>query len=144
MGCVESTGLGDDVEKWLASGTDVRRLAVPAQMLTVPGLGPLLVLAVVGWPDSITMLTVEPGLGAKAKHSNVRLGLRDDLGGFHPFRQGGGSGGGPFGRMIFSSTFGEPVPDGAHALHLYGLPGRSVFTHTGADPLPPHATIALD
>ena len=141
---MESTGLGDDVEKWLASGTDVRRLAVPAQMLTVPGLGPLLVLAVVGWPDSITMLTVEPGLGATAKHSNVRLGLRDDLGGFHPFRQGGGSGGGPFGRMIFSSTFGEPVPDGARALHLYGLPGRSVFAHAAADPLPPHATIVLD
>jgi hypothetical protein len=44
--------------------------------------------------------------------------------------------------MIFSSTFGEPVPDGAQA--LYGLPGLSVCTHTGADPLPPHATIALD
>jgi len=62
---MESTGLGDDVEKWLASGTDVRRLAVPAKMLTVPGLGPLLVLAVVGWPDSITMLTVEPGLAPR-------------------------------------------------------------------------------
>ena len=60
---MESTGLGDDVEKWLASGMDVRRLAVPAQMVTVPGVGPLLVLAVVGWPDSITVLTVEPGLG---------------------------------------------------------------------------------
>ncbi|TFV90122.1 hypothetical protein E4P40_07860 [Blastococcus sp. CT_GayMR20] len=54
---MESAGLGDDV--------------VPAQMLIVPGLGPLLVLAVVGWPDSITMLTVEPGLGAAAKHSHV-------------------------------------------------------------------------
>jgi hypothetical protein len=72
---MESTGLSADVEKWLASGTDVRRLAVPAQTLTVPGLGPLLVLAVVGWPDSITILTVEPGLGAKTKHSIVGLGL---------------------------------------------------------------------
>jgi hypothetical protein len=141
---MESAGLGDAVETWLASGTDVRRLAVPAQMLTVPGLGPLLVLAVVGWPDSITVLTVEPGLGGEAKHSNVRLGVRDDLGGFHPFRQGGGSGGGPYGRMIFSSTFGDPVPEGARALHLYGLPERSVFRHTAADPLPPHVTIALD
>src|SRR5687767_4539306 len=68
---VESTGLGDDVEKWLASGTDVRRLAVPASTLDVPGLGPMLILAVVGWPDSITVLTVEPGLGVHAKHANV-------------------------------------------------------------------------
>src|SRR3954447_11276100 len=115
VGCMESTGLGDDVEKWLASGTDVRRLAVPAKMLTVPGLGPLLVLAVVGWPDSITILTVEPGLGATAKHSNGRLGLRDDLGGFHPFRQGGGSGGGPVGRVILRVTFRETVHGGARA-----------------------------
>src|SRR5690242_17389577 len=144
VGCMESTGLGDDVEKWLASGTDVRRLAVPAQTLIVPGLGPLLVLAIVGWPDSLTVLTVEPGLGAEAKHSTVRLGLRDDLGGFHRFRQGGASGGGPFARMICSSTFDGPVPDGARALHLYGLPGRSGLTHTGADPMPPHVTISLD
>src|SRR4051794_19070924 len=109
---MESTGLGDDVEKWLASGTDVRRLAVPAQMMTVPGLGPLLILAVVGWPDSITMLTVEPGLGAKAKHSNVRLGLRDDLGGFHPFRQGGGSGGWALGRAVFYPPLCRPPPGG--------------------------------
>jgi hypothetical protein len=141
---MENTGLGDDIEQWLASGTDVRRLAVPAQTLIVPGLGPLLVLAVVGWPDSVTVLTVEPGLGTQAKQSNVRLGLRDDLGGFHRFRQGGGSGGGPFGRMIFTSTFDEPVPDGARALHLYGLPGRGVFTHTAADPLPQHVTVPLD
>jgi hypothetical protein len=141
---MESTGLGDDVEKWLASGTDVRRLAVPAQTVIVPGLGPLLILAIVGWPDSITVLTVEPGLGAKAKHANGRLGLRDDLGGFHPFRQGGGSGGGPFGRMIFSSTFDEPVPDRARALHLYALPGRSAFRRSADEPLPPHATIPLD
>jgi hypothetical protein len=141
---VESTGLGDDVERWLASGTDVRRLAVPASTFNVPGLGPMLVLAVVGWPDSITVLTVEPGLGVHAKHSNVRLAIRDDLGGFHKFRQGGGGGGGPFGRMIYNSTFEGTVPQGARALHLYGLPGRSVFTHTGHDPLPPHVTIPLD
>jgi hypothetical protein len=141
---MNSTGLGDDVEKWLASGTDVRRLAVPTRTFTVPGLGPLLVIAVVGWPDSITVLTVEPGLGVRAKHSSVRLAVRDDLGGFHRFRQGGGGGGGPFGRMIFHSTFDGPVPEGARALHLYGLPGRSVFTHTSADPLPPHVTIELD
>jgi hypothetical protein len=141
---VDSTGLGDDVEKWLASGTDVRRLAMPARNLTVPGLGPMLVLAVVGWTDSVTVLTVEPGLGTKAKHSNVRLALRDDLGGYHPFRQGGGGGGGPFGRMIYNSTFGEPVPEAARALHLYGLPAKNVFTHTGDDPLPAHVTIELD
>src|SRR4051794_32196477 len=144
VGCVESAGLGDDVEKWLASGTDVRRLAVPARSFLVPGLGPLLVIAVLGWPDSVTVLTVEPGLGGKAKHSNVRLALRDDLGGFHPFRQGGGGGGGPFGRMIFNTTFGDPLPDGARALHPYAVPVKSVFTHSGADPLPPHVTIELD
>jgi hypothetical protein len=141
---VESTGLGDDVEKWLASGTDVRRLAVPATTFHVPGLGPMLVIAVLGWPDSVTVLTVEPGLGVHAKHANVRLALRDDLGGFHPFRQGGGGGGGPFGRMIYNSTFGDPIPAGARALHLYGLPHGSVFTHTGDDPLPAHVTIELD
>jgi hypothetical protein len=141
---VDSTGLGDDVEKWLASGTDVRRLAVPARTVNVPGLGPILVLAVFGWPDSVTVLTVEPGLGVRAKHSNARLALRDDLGGFHPFRQGGGGGGGPFGRMINNATFAEPVPAGARALHLYGLPNGSVFKHTGDDPLPPHVTIELD
>jgi hypothetical protein len=27
---------------------------------------------------------------------------------------------------------------------LYGLPGRSAFTHTAADPLPPHVTLELD
>jgi hypothetical protein len=144
LGRVESTGLGDDVEKWLASGTDVRRLAVPTRTFNVPGLGPLLVIAVLGWPDSITVLTVEPGLGAQAKHSNVRLALRDDLGGFHPFRQGGGGGGGPFGRMIFNTTFGGPVPEGARALHLYALPMKAVYTHTAADPMPPHVTIDLD
>jgi hypothetical protein len=144
LGSVESTGLGDDVEKWLASGTDVRRLAVPASTFNVPGLGPLLVLAIVGWPDSLTVLTVEPGLGVQAKHSNVRLAVRDDLGGFHRFRQGGGGGGGPFGRMIYNSTFDGPVPLGARALHLYGLPNGSVFTHTGDEPLPPHVTIELD
>jgi hypothetical protein len=142
--CVESTGLGDDVEKWLASGTDVRRLAMPASTFNVPGLGPLLVLGVVGWPDSVTVLTVEPGLGIQAKHSNVRLALRDDLGGFHRFRQGGGGGGGPFGRMIYNSTFDGPIPRGARALHLYGLPSKSMFTHTGDEPLPPHVTIDLD
>ena len=46
VGCVESASLGDDVEKWLASGTDVRRLAVPVRSFLVPGLGPLLVIAV--------------------------------------------------------------------------------------------------
>jgi hypothetical protein len=141
---VDSTGIGDDVEKWLASGTDVRRLAVPASTLTVPGLGPLLVLAVVGWPDSITVLTVEPGLGTGAKHSNARLALRDDLGGAHPFRQGGGGGGGPFGRMIFHSTFDGPLHEGARALHLYGLPNAQLNRHTSDDPLPPHVTIDLD
>jgi hypothetical protein len=141
---VESTGFGDDVEQWLASGTDVRALAVPTRTFDVPGLGPLLVIAVLGWPDSITVLTVEPGLGVQAKHSSARMALRDDLGGFHRFRQGGGGGGGPFGRMIFHSTFDGPVTAGARALHLYGLPGRSVFTHTGADPLPPHVTVELD
>jgi hypothetical protein len=142
--CVESTGLGDDVEKWLASGTDVRRLAVPATTLIVPGLGPMLILAIVGWPDSITVLTVEPGLGIQAKHSNGRLAVRDDLGGFHRFRQGGGGGGGPFGRMIFNSTFDAPIPEGARALHLYGLPGGSAFTRAEADPMPAHVTIELD
>jgi hypothetical protein len=142
--CVESTGLGDDVENWLASGTDVRRLAAPASTFIVPGLGPMLIIAIIGWPDSLTVLTVEPGLGVQAKHSNVRLALRDDLGGFHRFRQGGGGGGGPFGRMIYNSTFDGAVPEGARALHLYGLPGRSVFTHTGADPMPAHVTIELD
>jgi hypothetical protein len=141
---MESAGLGDEVEQWLASGTDVRRLAVPARTFNVPGLGPLLVIAVLGWPDSITVLTVEPGLGVPAKTSNVRLALRDDLGGVHPFRQGGGGGGGPFGRMIFNSTFGDPLPEGARALHLYGLPARSALTHTADEPLPPHVTIALD
>jgi hypothetical protein len=141
---VDSTGLGDDVEKWLASGTDVRRLAMPASTFNVPGLGPLLILGIVGWPDSITVLTVELGLGVKAKHSNVQLAVRDDLGGFHRFRQGGGGGGGPFGRMIYNSTFEGPIPDGTRALHLYGLPGKSVFTHTSDDPLPPHVTIDLD
>jgi hypothetical protein len=29
-------------------------------------------------------------------------------------------------------------------VHLYGLPARSGFTHTGTDPLPPHVTIPLD
>ncbi|MCW2534895.1 MAG: hypothetical protein JWQ26_594 [Modestobacter sp.] len=144
MGCVDSTGLGDDIEKWLASGTDVRRLAAPASTFNVPGLGPLLVITVVGWPDSITVLTVEPGMGIQAKHSNARLALRDDLGGFHKFRQGGGGGGGPFGRMIYNSTFDGPVPEGARALHLYGLPNASLYRHTGDDPLPPHVTIALD
>lgn len=144
LGDMESTGLGDDVENWLASGTDVRRLAVPARTFDVPGLGPLLVIAVLGWPDSITVLTVEAGLGVQAKHSNVRLAVRDDLGGQHPFRQGGGGGGGPFGRMIFNSTFAGGVPEGARALHLYGLPIKDVFTHTGTDPLPPHVTLDLD
>ena len=65
VGCVESASLGDDVEKRLASGTDVRRLAVPARSFLVPGLGPLLVIAVLGWPDSVTVLTVEPGLGGR-------------------------------------------------------------------------------
>jgi hypothetical protein len=141
---VESTGIGDDVEKWLASGTDVRRLAAPATTYTVPGFGPLLIIAIVGWPDSLTVLSVEPGLGVHAKHSTARLALRDDRGGFHRFRQGGGGGGGPFGRMIYNSTFDGPVSAGARALHLYGLPSRSVSTHTGADPLPPHVTIPLD
>jgi hypothetical protein len=141
---VDSTGLGDDVEKWLASGTDVRRLAAPARTFNVPGLGPMLVIAVIGWSDSVTVLTVEPGLGVTAKHSNVRLALRDDLGGFHPFRQGGGGGGGPFGRMIYNSTFAGSIPEGARALHLYGLPIASVFTHTGDDPMPAHVTIDLD
>jgi hypothetical protein len=144
LGSVESTGIGDDVEKWLASGTDVRRLAVPARTFDVPGLGPLLVIAAIGWPDSVTVLTVEPGLGVHGKHYTARLALRDDLGGFHPSRQGGGGGGGPFGRMIHHITFGDPVPEGARALHLYALPPRSVRTHTGDDPLPPHVTIELD
>jgi hypothetical protein len=99
---------------------------------------------VLGWPDSITVLTVEPGLGVSARTSKVRPALRDDLGGVHPFRQGGGGGGGPFGRMIFNSTFGDPLPEGARALHLYGLPAKSVLTHTADEPLPPHVTIALD
>jgi hypothetical protein len=141
---VDSTGIGDDVERWLASGTDVRKLAVPARSFNVPGLGPMLVIAVLGWPDSITVLTVEPGLGVRAKHSNVRLALRDDLGGFHRFRQGGGGGGGPFGRMIYNSTFDEPIPEAARALHLYGLPATHMSTHSAADPLPPHVTIDLD
>ena len=141
---MESTGLGDEVEQWLASGTDVRRLAVPTTIYDVPGLGPLLVIAVLGWPDSITVLTVEPGLGLQARQSNVRLALRDDLGGFHPFRHGGGGGGGAYGRMIFNSTFADPVPPGTRALHLYGLPAKSVSTHTAHDPLPPHVTIELD
>jgi hypothetical protein len=138
------TGLGDEVENWLASGTDVRRLAVPARMYDVPGLGPLLVIAVLGWPDSITVLTVEPGLGLRARSTHVRLGLRDDLGGFHPFRYGGGGGGGAYGRMIFNSTFADPVPQGARALHLYGLPATGLSTHSAHDPLPPHVTIELD
>jgi len=46
--------------------------------------------------------------------------------------------------MIFNATFCDPIPDGARAVHLYAVPAKSVFTHTGADPLPPHATIALD
>jgi hypothetical protein len=46
--------------------------------------------------------------------------------------------------MIFNSTFEGPVPAGARALHLYGLPNASVFTHTAADPLPAHVTIDLD
>ena len=117
---------------------------MPASTFNVPGLGPLLVLGVVGWPDSVTVLTVELGLGVQAKHSNVRLAIRDDLGGFHKFRQGGGGGGGPFGRMIFNSTFDGPIPEGARALHLYGLPSKSVFSHTGEEPLPPHVTIDLD
>jgi hypothetical protein len=141
---VESSGIGDDVEQWLASGTDVRRLAAPASTFVVPGFGPLLVIAVIGWPDSITVLSVEPGLGVHAKHSTARLVLRDDLGGFHKFRQGGGGGGGPFGRMIFNSTFDGPVSAGARAVHLYGLPARSGATHTATDPLPPHVTIPLD
>jgi len=140
----DSAGLGDAVEEWLATGTDIRRLAVPAGAFQGTGLGPLLVVAVLGWPDSLTLLTVEPGLGAGAKHSHVRLAMRDDLGGFHPFRHGGGGGGGPFGRMIFNATFADPIPDGARAVHLYAVPTKSVFTHTGADPLPPHVTIELD
>jgi hypothetical protein len=144
LGSVDSTGIGDEVEKWLASGTDVRRLAVPARTFNVPGLGPLLVIAVLGWPDSVTVLTVESGLGVKAKQSNVQLALRDSLGGFHKFRQGGGGGGGPFGRMIFNSTFDEPIPEGARALHLYGLPAGNMVTHRGNEPLPPHVTIELD
>jgi hypothetical protein len=138
------TGLGDEVENWLASGTDVRRLAVPTRMYDVPGLGPLLVIAVLGWPDSITLLTVEPGLGLRAKSTHARLALRDDLGGFHPFRYGGGGGGGAYGRMIFNSTFADPVPQGARALHLYGLPATGLSTHSAHDPLPPHVTIELD
>ena len=110
----------------------------------VPGLGPLLVVAVLGWPDSLTLLTVEPGLGTGSKHSHVRLAMRDDLGGFHPFRHGGGGGGGPFGRMIFNTTFGDPIPERARAVHLYAVPMKSVFRHTGDDPLPPHVTIELD
>lgn len=141
---MDGAGLGDDVERWLASGTDVRRLAVPTRTFTVPGLGPLLVLAVVGWPDSLTVLTVEPGLGGQARHSTARLALRDDLGGFHRFRQGGGGGGGPFGRMIFHSTFDGPVPAGARALHLYAVAPAALATHTGEDPLPAHVTIELD
>src|SRR3954465_12116377 len=144
VGCMESTGLGDDVEKWLASGTDVRRLAVPAQTVNVPGLGPLLVIAVLGWPDSIPVLTVEPGLGAPAKTSNARLALRDDLGGVHPFRQGGGGGGGPVRPLAFQSPVGDSLPEGARALHLYGLPAKSALTHTADEPLPPHVTISLD
>jgi hypothetical protein len=144
LGWVDATGLGDEVEKWLASGTDVRRLAAPARSFTVPGVGPLIVIAVVGWPDSLTVLTVEPGVGVNAKHSHGRLALRDDLGGFHRFRQGGGGGGGPFGRMIYNSTFDGPVPEGARALHLYGLPNGSALTHSGDDPLPAHVTIELD
>jgi hypothetical protein len=141
---VDSTGLGDEVEKWLASGTDVRRLAMPASTFDIPGLGPMLVLGIIGWPDSLTVLTVEPGLGVHAKHSNARLAVRDDLGGFHKFRQGGGGGGGPFGRMLYNATFEGPIPEGTRALHLYGLPNGSVFTHTGDDPMPPHVTIELD
>jgi hypothetical protein len=144
LGYVDGTGLGDDVEKWLASGTDIRRLAAPARTFNVPGMGPLLIIAVIGWPDSVTVLTVEPGLGVHAKHAKVRLAIRDDLGGFHKFRQGGGGGGGPFGRMIFNSTFDGPVPAGARALHLYGLSGAHLSTHTAADPLPPHVTLELD
>jgi hypothetical protein len=138
------TGLGDEVENWLASGTDVRRLAVPTRMYDVPGLGPLLVIAVLGRPDSITVLTVEPGLGLRARSTHVRLALRDDLGGFHPFRYGGEGGGGAYGRMIFNSTFADPVPQGARALHLYGLPATSLSTHSAHDPLPPHVTIELE
>ncbi|SFK92717.1 hypothetical protein [Geodermatophilus ruber] len=141
---MEITGFGDDVEKWLASGTDVRRLAVPARTFNVPGVGPLLVLAIVGWPDSVTLLTVEPGLGGAAKHATARLALHDSLGGYHPFRQGGSSGGGPYGRMINSATFADPVPAGARALHLYGLPNGKVVGPTTAGPLPPHVTIELD
>jgi hypothetical protein len=46
--------------------------------------------------------------------------------------------------MIYNSTFDGPVPEGARALHLYGLPNASLYRHTGDDPLPPHVTIALD
>jgi hypothetical protein len=38
--------------------------------------------------------------------------------------------GGAYGRMIFNTTFGDPVPDGARALHLYAVPVKSVFTHS--------------
>jgi|tagenome__1003787_1003787.scaffolds.fasta_scaffold20980706_5 hypothetical protein len=126
----DSAGFGDAVEQWLVTGTDVRRLAVPTRTFLVPGLGPLLVIALLGWSDSLTLLTVEPGLGTGAKHSNVRLAMRDDLGGFPPFRHGGGGGGGPFGRMIFNTTFADPIPGrSARRAPVRGADDERVHAH---------------
>jgi hypothetical protein len=95
----------------------------------VPGLGPLLVLAVVGWPDSITVLTVEPGLGGKPSTPTCGWPCATISAASTPSGPEAVAGG-AYGRMIFNTTFGDPVPDGARALHLYAVPVKSVFTHS--------------
>jgi hypothetical protein len=74
------------------------------------------------------VLTVEPGLGVQVKHAKARLAVRDDLGDFHKFRQGGGEGG-LFGRTNYNVTFVEPGPEGAGRPPLRAADG-SGLRHT--------------
>ncbi|SDG94664.1 hypothetical protein [Klenkia brasiliensis] len=134
-------GLGDEVERWLRTTTSARRIAAPVDAVDIAGVGQMLIIAVVGYDDRISVVALQPSTMPGPDYAV--LFLRDDLGNQYDTRGAGGSGAGR-GQSVWTHSFQGPLHEGARELYLYGVLSQEAGTHTAADPLPPHVTIAVD
>lgn len=116
--------MGDawDIEEWLKDHSGAQLLATPLQLFDVPGAAPMLMLAVIGWPESVWLLYLL--LSGEQASVEWDLELRDDRGRLHSF----GSYevvGQPNSRVVIAKFWGAVALDVAQ-LHLSGVPKKEL------------------
>ena len=138
----DPSNLGDEIEDWLRIATTAQRIAAPVDLVDLPGIGPALIVAIVGWSNRIAIVTLQPYTG-DGHFAPRQLLLRDDTGHLYPWGGAGGSGAGS-GHMVFVHSYEGAVHEDATELYLCTLPFDEAIKHTAADPLPPHVVVRVD